>query len=245
MRQLIALLLALFTLASCTTAYQVRGTESFLKPMPPRDLVGSDEIHRARQISLEHQSIEKYDDFSLGVIEISDEGSVNPAQKEMVMDWIERETKPGGILVVFAHGWHHGARTCDSNLCCFRTLLSEMKKSGMAGEGKNVVGLYLGWRGESLPYNGWNTATFWSRKRVAEHIGRTAGKEILLELDRRVWQKQIGPSMITIGPSPGGARRFSAPQSKLTRANSDIGIHKNPETRGGRTGGGPGEARAR
>jgi hypothetical protein len=226
MRRLITLLLATLALTSCTTAYQVRGTESTLKPMPPGDLVGSDELHRARQISMEHQSIEKYDGFSLGVIEISDEGSVNPEQKEMVMDWIERETKPGGILVVFAHGWHHGARTCDSNLCCFRTMLSEMKKSGMAGEGKNVVGLYLGWRGESLPYDGWNTATLWGRKRVAEHIGRTAGKEILLELERRVWLKQFDLSMITIGHSLGGALVYSAIKSKLTGDISDIELGK-------------------
>ncbi len=235
MRRLAMLLLAPLALTGCTTIYQVRGTENFLKPMAVRDLVGSDEVHRARQISMEHQSIEKYDDFSLGVIEISDEGSVNPAQKEMVMDWIERETKPGGILVIFAHGWHHGARTCDSNLCCFRTLLSEIKKSGMAGEGKNVVGLYLGWRGESLPYEGWNTATLWGRKRVAEHIGRTAGKEILLELDRRVWQKQTELSMITIGHSLGGALVYSAVKSKLTGDISDIELGKVRELRVVRT----------
>ncbi|MFY9823634.1 MAG: hypothetical protein WAM82_19795 [Thermoanaerobaculia bacterium] len=226
MRPLPLLLLASLAVASCTTVYQVRGTESTLKPMPVRDLVGSDDIHRARQISMEHESIEKYDDFSLGVIEISDEGTVNPAQKEMVMDWIERETKPGGILVVFAHGWHHGARTCDNNLCCFRTLLSEMKKSGMAGAGKNVVGLYLGWRGESLPYEGWNIATLWGRKRVAEHAGRTAGKEILLELERRVWGKQWDLSMITIGHSLGGALVYSAIKSKLTGDISDIELGK-------------------
>ncbi len=226
MRRLVSLLLASLTLTSCTTAYQVRGTESFLKPMAVGDLVGTDDIHRARQISMEHQSIEKYKDFSLGVIEISDEGSVNPEQKKMVMDWIERETQPGGILVVFAHGWHHGARTCDSNLCCFRTMLSEMKKAGMAGEGKNVVGLYLGWRGESLPYGGWNTATLWGRKRVAEHIGRTAGKEILLELERRVWQTQYELSMITIGHSLGGALVYSAVKGKLTGDVSDIELGK-------------------
>lgn len=226
MRRLVTLLVATLALTSCTTAYQVRGTESFLKPMPARDLVGTDELHRARQISMEHQSIEKYNDFSLGVIEISDEGSVNPEQKEMVMDWIEKETKAGGILVVFAHGWHHGARTCDSNLCCFRTLLSEMKKSGMAGPGKNVVGLYLGWRGESLPYTPWNTSTLWGRKRVAEHIGRTAGKEILLELERRVWYKNFDLSMITIGHSLGGALVYSAVKSKLTGDISDIELGK-------------------
>ena len=72
MRRLAMLLLAPLALTGCTTIYQVRGTENFLKPMAVRDLVGSDEVHRARQISMEHQSIEKYDDFSLGVIEISD-----------------------------------------------------------------------------------------------------------------------------------------------------------------------------
>jgi hypothetical protein len=218
------LLLAAFTLLGCTTHYQVRGTETLLGPMDPSLLVGDSPEHRARQISMEHQSIEKYDGFSLGVIEISDEGAVNPTQKEMVMDWIKQETQKGGLLVVFAHGWHHEARTCDDNLCCFRTVLNRLKEAGAGRNGK-VVGLYLGWRGESLPYSPWNVATLWGRKHVAEHIGRTAGKEILLELEK-IWKCNHDLTMVTVGHSLGGALVFSAVKGKLTGNISDIVKHK-------------------
>jgi len=225
MRRLALLLPILLTLPGCTTHYQVRGTEEILAPMNYNDLIGNSELHRARQISMEHQSIEKYSDFSLGVIEISDEGAVNPRQKEEVMDWIEQETSQGGLLVVFVHGWHHGARTCDRDLCCFRTALSELKKAGAGGKGK-VVGLFLGWRGESLPYKGWNVLTLWDRKRIAEHIGRTAGKEILLELEERAWSGNPDLTMVTIGHSLGGALLFQAVKGRLTGNISDIELGK-------------------
>jgi len=221
----IALLAMLLILSGCTTHYQVRGTQDVLGPIDPQDLVGNEEITKARQISMEHQSIEKYDNFSLGVIEISDEGAVNASQKKEVMDWIVNESKNGGLLVVFAHGWHHGARTCDRDLCCFRAALSELKKAGAGGDGK-VVGLFLGWRGESLPYRGWNLFTIWDRKRVAEHIGRTAGKEILLELEDRAWTHNPNLTMVTIGHSLGGALVFQAVKGKLTGNISDIELKK-------------------
>jgi hypothetical protein len=210
MRYFSKLLLITLILAGCTTRYQVRGTEDILEPMARGDLIdGSGDLLEARQISMEHQSIEKYNGFSVGIIEISDEGAVNPNQKEMVMEWIEDELQEEGLLVVFVHGWHHGARTCDQHLCCFRTVLDELKKAGAGGHGK-VVGLYLSWRGESLPYEGLKVATLWGRKRVAEHIGRTTGKEILLELEHRVWEDNLKVDMVTVGHSLGGTLVFSA-----------------------------------
>jgi hypothetical protein len=213
-------------LAGCTTRYQVRGTESILPPIKPAELVGTSDRNRAVQISMEHQSIEKYQDFSLGIIEISDEGGVNRKQRDEVIDWIEGETegKPG-LLVILAHGWHHGARTCDRDLCCFRSVLAELKKSG-AGGGGPVIGLYLGWRGESLPYSGWNVATIWDRKRVAERIGRTTVKEILLEIEDRVWSENEDLVMVTVGHSLGGAMVYQAMKGRLTGNISDIELGK-------------------
>lgn len=215
------LLLAVLVLTGCTTKYQVRGNETILDAMDHRLMVGRDEDHRARQVSMEHQSIEKYDDFSLGIIEISDEGGINPAQKSMVVDWIEQETEEGGLLVVLVHGWHHGARTCDRDLCCFRNVLAELKRSGAGGNGK-VVGLYIGWRGESFAHKGWNVLTLWGRKQVAEHIGRTAGREILLELEEQVWLDRPDLTMVTVGHSLGGAFVYSAVKGQLTGNISDI-----------------------
>ena len=220
------LLLTCLLPASCTTRYQVRGTESILPPITAAELGGTSDRNRTVQISMEHQSIEKYQDFSIGIIEISDEGAVNRKQRDEVIDWIEGETngKPG-LLVIFAHGWHHGARTCDRDLCCFRSVLAELKKSG-AGGGGPVIGLYLGWRGESLPYRGWNVATIWDRKRVAERIGRTTVKETLLEIEERVWKDNDDLVMVTVGHSLGGAMVYQAVKGRLTGNISDIELGK-------------------
>jgi hypothetical protein len=230
MKRCLPIMLGCALLAGCTTRYQVRGTETVLPPIRLEDLTGSEPRDRAMQISMEHQSIERYTgdhgDFSLGIIEISDEGAVNRKQRDDVIDWVVEQTagKPG-LLVIFAHGWHHGARTCDRDLCCFRTVLSELKKSG-AGGGGTVIGLYLGWRGESLPYRGWNLASIWSRKRVAERIGRTAVKEILLEIEERAWDENEDLVMVTVGHSLGGAMVYQAVKGRLTGNISDIELGK-------------------
>lgn len=231
------LLVPFLLLIGCTTRYQVRGTEKvFADPMDLDDLVfdGKDSREqqgecRARQIAMEHQSVERYKNYSLGVIEVSDEGAINPAQKRQVMEMVEEETKNGGLLVVFVHGWHHGARVCDRDLTCFRAVLDRLQKEDDDGGSGKVVGVYIGWRGESLPYKGWNVATLWERKRVAEHIGRTTGKELFVEFNdlwRDVNQKTHKLTMVTVGHSLGGAFVFSAVKGKLTGNISDIEMKK-------------------
>lgn len=236
MRRLAVASLVLF-LAGCsvlpqTTKNQVRGTVPVVKPDPAKlrplsDLHGHDDIHRARQIMTEHSSVEYYDDFTLGVLEIADDGTINPSQKEQVFKMLDAETKPGGLLVVFVHGWHHGARTCDRDLCCFRTVLSKLKQTrtrayGKEVEGQNVVGLFIGWRGESRQTKGLNVATIWDRKDVAETLGRGSAKELLLEVNERYWNSQEDLTMISVGHSLGGALLFQAAKETLTGNVSDI-----------------------
>lgn len=229
----VCLSLAACSLLPQTTKNMVRGTVPVPKPAADQlrdlqDLHGSDDLHRARQIMTEHSSIEYYKDFSLGIMEILDDGTIDPIQKDQVFEMLEAETKPGGLLVIFVHGWHHGARTCDRDLCCFRTVLSKLKQSRDAayGEevaGENVVGLFIGWRGESRQTPTINTATIWDRKDVAETLGRGSAKELLLEIKQKYWQpKEEKLTMISIGHSLGGALLFQAAKETLTGNISDI-----------------------
>jgi hypothetical protein len=150
--------LRLVALASCvfltgcfvsTTPYQKRGLERLHAPaIALEDL----ETNRILQLDVEGQSIERYanPEFSIGIVEFNEEGELNPAQYQQVMDLVRDELREPAILVLFAHGWHHGCSTCDRDLTCFRRVLQALATRELSQdlhEPRRVVGLYLGWRG--------------------------------------------------------------------------------------------------
>jgi hypothetical protein len=219
---LLLLVVSCGTFVPSTSKYQVRGTETQEVPLiSVEELVGNTDEHRARQMTLEHRSVESFREFTLGIIEISDDGSINPEQKQQAIGAVKNATDGGGMLLIFVHGWHHSARTCDRDLACFRSVLAQVRKAHTLESMPKVAGLYIGWRGESLHKSGWNMTSLWNRKRVAERIGRTTGKEILVELNHW-WLSQPDLTMITIGHSLGGAFLLNASQAKLTGGVSDI-----------------------
>jgi hypothetical protein len=245
-----ALLLAVVVCTACTSRYQLRGTEDAYDvikaapAVPPQpdtyvpkrvfkldEFVGTDPVRKEQQITMEHRSVETFQNFTVGVIEVSDEGAVNPAQKQQVVDMVKRETAEGGVLIVFIHGWHHGPRTCDRDLCCFRRVLDELQKRRAAARGpdgealfnpkEKIVGVFIGWRGESLVLPGLNSLTLFGRKAVAQRIGRTVGKEILVEFDQ-LWRDNDNLVMVSVGHSLGGAFLYEAMKGKLTGNIFDI-----------------------
>ena len=201
-------------LTSCTTPYQVRGVEPQLSRASSLDDVERDFHER---VNLEARSIERYPEFSLGIIEFTDEGASNPEQERQVLDLLEKEGANGALIVVFAHGWHHGPRVCDRDLVCFRRVLQALHSvEEELGRGRPVLGVYLGWRGQAVNSDAFKFFTFWKRKDVAQHIGRTGGKEVLLRLDalhHRLGEDKV--TMVTIGHSFGGALVFSAVKGKI------------------------------
>lgn len=233
----------LIAVLGCTSRYQVRGNEQiYSDPIPLRDFVGTDRDEKSRQITMEHQSVERFDTFTTGIIEISDDGTINPRQYDDVMEMVHEETAQGGLLVVFVHGWHHGARTCDRDLCCYRGVLDQLSQARRARQAwalsaeadpakraaaaeryanEKVVGVFIGWRGESIGVSRLNVFTLFSRKRVAQRIGRTAGREILQRLDDH-WRDVDNLTMVTVGHSLGGAFVYEAVKGKLTGDVADI-----------------------
>jgi hypothetical protein len=228
---------ALFVLTSCTTRYQKRGTEDPLPAtltVPEFEKNARDEaMKRAAQLDLEARSIERFKtkngvDFSVGVVEFTDEGFVNRAQYDQVLQHVRDEmndsSSRGTLLIVFAHGWHHSCRTCDRDIACFRRIMDEMADAESFHQGRRVVGVYLGWRGASL-LGKWNALTLWNRKQVAEHIGRTGAKEVLSDLHAEWLSRRRSTRpvrMITVGHSLGGAMVFSAVKGKLSGNADDI-----------------------
>lgn len=221
-----ALLLVLAGLqvgCSSVAKLQVRGTEEAMKlpvslgQLEEADCEIGEDVDACR---LWDRSIERLEHdsekFSVGVIEFNDEGQANPIQREQVMGLIreavgERQgsrNNPTALVVMFAHGWHHGAQVCDSNLACFRRVLARLQKNQ---PDLPVVGVYLGWRGEQ--YRRLNPLTLFTRKLVAQRIGRRGGLETLLMIDDLCREKSA--RLVTVGHSLGGALVFTAVQSKL------------------------------
>ncbi len=77
---------------------------------------------------------------------------------------------------------------------------------------KNVVGIYVGWRG--LPYRAGflELASYWDRKEVAEEVGGGGVTELLLRLEDLVWRPGSGR---TFGMTPEQASALDAIDGKL------------------------------
>jgi hypothetical protein len=225
MPRFLSSLLAISLLCACTPKAQVRGTGPSDKLFDLQALAGSRPGDPVRE-EVAQRSIERYPEFTLGFIELSDDGHVkDEVQKQQVFDMVRQIAgEKGAVIMTFVHGWHHGAGVCDSNVACFRNVLQGISEDPDRINKGPVIGIYLGWRGESSRIGILQGATFYNRKRTAHRIGEEAGSKILLELaaledeiNADLDQKRSPGfvTMVTAGHSFGGALVFSAVDNAL------------------------------
>lgn len=160
------------------------------------------------------------------VLEVTDYGRFwDRTAAESIYKLLEKESIGKNIvLVTFIHGWHHNAAVGDGNRKDFektvRMLQEKVNKPDYAEsrtalglkENVEVIGLYVGWRGESLPL--WlDYLTFWGRKAAAERVGGGDLREFLLKVqnlynirnsDSKTRVSDTFMGMVTIGHSFGG-----------------------------------------
>jgi hypothetical protein len=146
------------------------------------------------------QDSQKYQvqpDFELHVVQSDDYGSFwDVKQAQATLDRVEASSKDGNTLVVlFIHGWHHNADPTDKNLQQSIEALNELKALLNTPERRklrqkqttspdvNLVGIYVGWRGRSLP-SLLDYLTFWGRKNTAERVGEGDVSEFIERLQR-------------------------------------------------------------
>ena len=195
-------------------------------------------------------------DYDLLTIEFDDQGwvqSSSPLERPAGQDFLDEffgrlhriydENRENGLsLVVYIHGWHHNARATDSNVTDFRWLLRDLaiaEKDARIGasrdRGPRVVGVYVGWRGESITVPYLNEVTFWERKNTAERVAQGSVRELFARLDflrdagrtklasDRLSQKddarqgERNVRMLTIGHSFGGLIAYEALSSEFVR----------------------------
>jgi len=111
------------------------------------------------------------------------------------------------LAVVYVHGWHHNADPDDGNVANFRGLLAryvnELRVAGITDT--EVLGIYVGWRGESFRFPLINIPTISGRAETADRIARAGQfKNDLLELSDLVRQGNGNNRLVLEGHSLGG-----------------------------------------
>jgi len=79
------------------------------------------------------------------------------------------------LLFVYVHGWKHSAANDDSDVRKFRELLAT--RSALF-PGRKVVGIYVGWQGNTIDAWGIRNLTFWGRKNAATHVAEGRVREL-------------------------------------------------------------------
>jgi hypothetical protein len=226
--------------AGCASHEQYRKTAAPIPPIGVADLENRNPVDNGQggkecsEKLFRGRSIEKFrasngEIFTIGVIELSDDGHVKDVgQRDEVFRELKRVARggetvsassPGAVLVTFVHGWHHKAKVCDENLSCYRRVMQGLveRKGDRANKGP-VFGLYIGWRGDSM--HKYSALSFYNRKAAAQKVGSLGGRDLLLELgqmqkdlDREVRTASGGErfvNAVTVGHSFGGALVYSA-----------------------------------
>jgi len=163
--------------------------------------------------------------YQLGFIEFDDQGQLfDRRQMDAVVTTLnENAASTDQLMVVFVHGWKHSAAPRDPNIRTFRQTLERLselesrisRKSG--DRPRQVVGLYLGWRGGSITVPVLEELTFWDRKNTAQKVGAGGVSEVLNRIDLvRQTRNSFADSgrgrtrLVVVGHSFGGAVVYSA-----------------------------------
>lgn len=143
-----------------------------------------------------------YPKFDLHFVEADDEGWLwSPQQALDAVDAVKRSSNAANtntFVLLFIHGWYHSAECCDGNVEALKETLDRLHAELMQPEYREsrgeaaksagpqrqfkLIGIYVGWRGRSLPAF-LNYFTFWGRKSAAERIGETDIREFIARLN--------------------------------------------------------------
>ncbi|OQW80708.1 MAG: hypothetical protein BVN30_12830 [Proteobacteria bacterium ST_bin16] len=196
-------LFLIFTITGCVSNEPIR-----------KGGIGSPCINDECKPPVELPFIEKHDQYDLAFVEFTERGNVFDRQRlEDVLEYIDKKGKSdeGAIVIVFAHGWKNNAKINNNNVENFRGLLSVTAKlEKQWGSKKKVVGVYIGWRGQTLDVEFLNNITYWDRKAVAEQVGKGGVTELLLRLEHMLDSNSDKNLYLVTGHSFGGAIILSA-----------------------------------
>jgi hypothetical protein len=158
------------------------------------------------------------DDAWAGYVEFDDEGWIytprnrEPTQLQAFEKRLRSELSNPAydssdfLVVAFVHGWHHNANPEDCNVHEFRAMLKiaaqryaqAAQVPGALPHPRRIVGVYVGWRGESVNLEGANETTVLDRNNAADRVARGDVREVFATL-RKI---QIEQSQKKFGDAP-------------------------------------------
>lgn len=197
-------------LTACASDVTYRGQYT------PCDVTGRESCD---EHSLQHHNTGSDHEYTLGFVEIDDQGQLRDrAQLQALFDELYRTAAKESLLInVFVHGWHHNAKPGDSNINSFGKSLAQLSEveHSLNGKPRKVVGIYVGWRGESIDVALLNNITFWERKNTAQEIGQLGMVELLLRLEeisnvKNSQEPPVKSRLVIVGHSFGGAAVYRA-----------------------------------
>lgn len=156
--------------------------------------------------------------YLLSFVEFDDQGHLWDRQQmhKVVGQLDEMSARQDLLMVVFVHGWKHSAAPGDKNITTFREVLARLSEEEAyisrqsQRPARQVAGIYLGWRGGSVPVPIVENATFWERKNTAEKVGHGDVSEVLSRLEQvkrdkdSTEQGKSGTRLVVVGHSFGG-----------------------------------------
>jgi len=213
-KQLLPFLLLVLVVSGCASNGIYRNEFSNCVASPQQSC-------EAHAIQLHHAKTDQ--EYLLGFVEIDDQGQLrNRKQMQAVLDELYAMAANESLLInVFVHGWHHNAKPQDPNVESFKGSLAQLSQlenrlaTAQNKQPRKVVGVYVGWRGESIDVPYLNNITFWDRKSTAQEVGHLGMDELLLKLEeisnvKNTLDPPIKSRLVIVGHSFGGAAVYSA-----------------------------------
>lgn len=201
------LLITPFILACCTTS----------KPFHKNKITKESTWKNVRSIE-QHSGPDGI--YDLAFVEFGEEGSYyDSSQIKYAKELIQQRKAP--LVVVFLHGWHHNAKPTDNDVVRFQRALGLLSKAEV---NRNIVGIYLGWRGESLsgPPGLNSLLTYYDRKAAAERLANNFDCFNAIGTCVGATNEQHGRALI-VGHSFGGLVLERAVKASLMDASSGGG----------------------
>jgi pimeloyl-ACP methyl ester carboxylesterase len=171
----------------------------------------------------------------LAIIEFDDRGVF--WKLEQLQDTVElirrrnEEAEKGTLVIVYVHGWKNNAdpNRRDGDLAGFRETVAETAKVQHEATGQladRVIGVYLGWRGDTSNVPVQEQFTFWDRLRAAERMNSINMREALFRI-MRATKERPGSKCFIVGHSMGGmvvGKTMGPSLTTLLLASGDKGV---------------------